>query len=283
MNMTLKEIIVIASIIFGSWLVSFIIRKILNFYIKRNSIILKADPTNFSFIKNSVSFIIYTIAFFLIIGHIPQFKAITDKLVLGAGILTAIVGFASQKAFSNIISGIFILFFKPYRVTDTIEVGNNFKGVVAEITLRHTIIRDYENRMIVIPNSAISEETILNSTISDSRIRKFIEFGISYDSDYDLAIKIIKEEIAKHKNFIDVRTNEEKKKGNPEVLTRMLSHADSAIMIRAYAWAEDNDKAFEMKCDVLEAVKRRFDAEGVEIPFPHRTIYFKNQPEIKSK
>ena len=283
MNMTLKDLIVIASIILFSWLTSFIIRKILNFYIKRNSIILKADPTNFSFIKNSVSFIIYTIAFFLIIGHIPQFKAITDKLVIGAGILTAIVGFASQKAFSNIISGIFILFFKPYRVTDTIEVGNNFKGVVAEITLRHTIIKNYENRMIVIPNSVISEETILNSTISDSRIRKFIEFGISYDSDFDLAVKIIKEEIAKHKNFLDVRTREEKKKGAPEVLTRMVSHSDSAIMIRAYAWSHDNDKAFEMYCDVLESVKKRFDATGIEIPFPHRTVYFKNHPGSNSK
>ena len=279
MDDTLKNLIIIGVIIVLAWLISFITRKILNFYIKRNSKILKVDPTNFSFIKNSVSFIIYTIAFFLVISRVPAFKEIADKLVLGAGILTAIIGFASQKAFANIISGIFILFFKPYRVSDTIEVSSAYKGVVEEITLRHTIIRDYENRRIVIPNSGISEETILNSSITDSKIRKFIEFGISYDSNYDLAVSIVLEEIAAHKNFMDVRTRDEKKKGIPAVVVRMISHSDSSIMMRAYAWAKDNDAAFELKCDILESVKKRFDKEGIEIPFPHRTLVFKNKPQ----
>lgn len=281
--MTLTNIIIISSILAGSWVISFILRKILNFYINRNSKILKVDPTNFSFIKNSVSFIIYTVAFFLIVGQIPQLKSIADKLVVGAGILTAIIGFASQKAFANIISGIFILFFKPYRVTDIIEIGSLHKGIVEEITLRHTIIRNYENRRIIIPNAVINEETILNSTITDSRIRKFIDIGISYDSDYDKAVSILREEVVNHKYFIDTRTKEEKKEKKEAVLIRMISHSDSAIMFRAYAWAEDNDKAFELSCDILESVKKRFDKEGIEIPFPHRTIVFKNNPDIPSK
>lgn len=273
-----KKLIIIASILAGSYIVSFILRKILNFYINRSSRLIQADPTHFSFIKNSVSFIIFTIAFFMIVAQIPSLNEIADKLVFGAGILTAIIGFASQKAFANIISGIFILFFKPYRVTDTIEVSSEHKGTVEEITLRHTIIRNYENRRIIIPNSVINDATILNSTITDSRIRKFIDIGISYDSDFDKAVRIIREEIKNHRNFIDVRTEEEIEANVEPVLTRMTSHSDSAIMIRAYAWAEDNDRAFELYCDTLESVKKRFDREGIEIPFPHRTIVFKNKP-----
>lgn len=272
-----KNIFVIGGIFVISWLSSLIVRKVLNFYINRNSKILLVDPTNFSFIKNSASFIIYTIAFFLIISRVPSFKEITDKLVLGAGILTAIIAFASQKAFANIISGIFILFFKPYRVTDIIDIGNEYKGIVEEITLRHTVIKNYENRRIIIPNSVINEETILNSSITDTRVRKFINIGISYDSNYDKAVKIIGEEISSHRYFIDGRSKIEIKKGEPLVTIRMIEHADSAIMIRAYAWTKGNDDAFVLSCDVLESVKKRFDKEGIEIPFPHRTLVFKNE------
>jgi len=277
--MNWKNLLIIGIILVSAWLVSTIIRAILNFYIRKNSKLLKVDPTNFSFIKNSVSFIIYTIAFFIIIYRIPSFKEVTDKLIVGAGVLTAIIAFASQKVFANIFSGIFILFSKPYRVSDTIEFGTGLKGVVEEITLRHTIIRNYENRRIIIPNSVINEETILNSNITDDRIRKIINIGISYNSDFDKASQIIKEEIVKHKNFLDVRTEEDIANEVQPVLTRMTEFGDSAIMIRAYAWTEDNDKAFELSCDVLESVKRRFDKEGIEIPFPHRTVYLKNSPQ----
>ena len=81
--------------------------------------------------------------------------------------------------------------FKPFRVNDTIEFVNTTKGIVEEITLRHTIIRNYENRRIVIPNGIISDETIINSNIIDDDIRQHIVFGISYDSDINLATKMI--------------------------------------------------------------------------------------------
>ena len=101
-------------------------------------------------------------------------KSLGTALFAGAGILAVIVGFASQKAFANIISGIFILISKPFKMSDIIEFTDGKKGVVEEITLRHTIIKDYENRRIIIPNSIISEETIINSNIQDEKIRKHI-------------------------------------------------------------------------------------------------------------
>jgi small-conductance mechanosensitive channel len=207
-------------------------------------------------------------------------------LFAGAGILAVIVGFASQKAFSNIISGIFILIFKPFRISDIIEFKDGIKGVVEEITLRHTLIRDYENRRIVIPNSVISDDTIINSNIQDERIRKHIEFGISYDSNVDKAIDIIRDEAEKHPLLIDNRSAEDIAKNVPLVIVRLIALSDFSVNLKAYVWSKGNDDAFVIKCDLLKSVKERFDNEGIEIPFPYRTIVFKkdlNDEENSSK
>ncbi|WP_347839688.1 mechanosensitive ion channel domain-containing protein [uncultured Draconibacterium sp.] len=270
----------VVGIIVISYFVSLIARRILARIIRKKSENLKEDPTKFVFLKNSVSFIIFTIALIIIFLITPALNDIGKGLFAGAGILAATIGFASQKAFSNILSGIFILIFKPFSVQDTIEIKSDMlKGVVEEITLRHTVIRDYENRRIVIPNSLISETTLLNSSMVDEKIKKHVDFGISYDSDIDKAKSIIEEEILKHPNFIDNRTDEEKEAGTPLVTMRLVGLGDFSVNIRAYVWAKSNDDAFVLQCDVFESVKKRFDKEGVEIPFPYRTLVFKNKPE----
>lgn len=271
---------IVLGIVIISYFLSFIARRILARIIRRKSENLKEDPTKFVFLKNSVSFIIFTVALIIIFLITPALNDIGKGLFAGAGILAATIGFASQKAFSNILSGIFILIFKPFSVQDTIEIkSDSLKGVVEEITLRHTVIRDYENRRIVIPNSLISETTLLNSSMTDEKIKKHVDFGISYDSNIDLAKKIIEEEILKHPNYIDNRTDEEKSEGMPLVVMRLVSLGDFSVNIRAYVWTNSNDEAFVLQCDVLESVKKRFDKEGVEIPFPYRTLVFKNKSD----
>ncbi|TLX71143.1 mechanosensitive ion channel family protein [Labilibacter sediminis] len=264
----LKVSIIIVSV----YLVSFVIRKLMGLFIKRKSFKVNVDPTNFSFLKNSITFIIYTAGLIAVFYITPSLKTVSKALFAGAGVLAAIIGFASQKAFSNIISGIFILLFRPFRVTDIIEIGNINKGVVEEITLRHTIIRNYENRRIIIPNSIISEETIVNSNIIEEKVKKFVEFNISYESDIDLAKQIIYEEAVKHPLVYDNRSEDEKKEGKPIVIIRVIRLGEYSVTIRAYIWAKNNDDAFVLNCDMNESVKKRFDREGVEIPYPHRTI-----------
>jgi small-conductance mechanosensitive channel len=268
-------IVLIVGTIATAFILTFIFRKIVNLTIKKSSLLIKSDPTNFSFLKNAIPFIIFTVALIFIFLKIPFLRSIGTALFAGAGILAAIIGFASQKAFSNIISGVFILVFKPFRVGDTLEVSNSRKGNVEEITLRHTVIRDYENRRIIIPNNLISDDVLINSSIGDESIRKFVEFGISYDSDVDRAIQIIQEEAAKHPNFLDNRSRVEKAQKVPPVIVRMVKHGDFAIHLKAYVWAQNNDTAFVLECDLLYNVKKRFDKEGIEIPFPYRTLVFK--------
>lgn len=256
-------------------LLSLVLRRSLNIFIVKYAARLKTDPTNFTFLKNSVSFIVFSFAIFFIFYKIPYLKSLGAALFAGAGVLAAIIGFASQKAFSNIISGIFILIFKPFKVNDTLNLSSNYKGRVEEITLRHTIIKDYENRRIVIPNSIIGDEVIVNSNITDEFIRKHIEFGISYDSDVDKAIRIIGEEAVKHPFFLDRRTEQEIKNGDPAVPVRLIALSEFSVNLKAYVWTRGNDDAFALQCDLLKSVFDRFNAEGIEIPFPYRTIVFK--------
>jgi small-conductance mechanosensitive channel len=271
------EHLIFVAITYGVvFVISLLIRKVLSTMIKRNSQLIGEDPTKYVFLKNSITFLLFTITTFWVLSKIPYFHSLGSALFASAGILAAVIGFASQKAFSNIIGGLFILVFKPFRVGDIIEIPDNKKGVVEEITLRHVVIRDYESRRVIIPNSVISDETIINSSISDEKIRKHITFGIAYDADVDKAMKIISSEVEAHPLFIDNRTKEEIDSNEPKVLIRMVSWNDSSITLKAYVWCNNNDDAFIVQCDILKSIKVRFKTEGIEIPYPHRTIVYKD-------
>ena len=144
------------------------------------------------------------------------------------------------------------------------------------VTLRHTVIRDFENRRIIIPNSKISEEIIINADFEDDKICKWIEIGISYDSDIEKAKQIIKNQIINHPLSIDGRTPEEKSEGVELALVKVISLGDSSVNLKGWAWAKDSPDAFNMGCDLIESIKLQFDKEGISIPFPHRTLVYKN-------
>lgn len=256
-------------------LLSILIRKYLNRFIQKSALHLKVDPTQYNFIKNASSGIILGGAIAYAFFTIPALRSIGATLFAGAGIAAAILAFASQEAMANIINGLFLVIFKPFRVGDIIRVGTDNFGEVEDITLRHTIIKSFENRRIIMPNSRIANETIINSNIKEDKVCRFVEFGISYDSSVDLAKKIIREEAYAHPEFLDNRSEKEKEEGQEALVIRMIEHGDFSIKLRAYFWAKGPVEAIFAHYDLLESVKKRFDAEGVEIPFPYRTIVYK--------
>lgn len=238
---------------------------------------MKTDVTKYSFYKNSVSFIVYTGATILIFYTIPSLRSLGLTLLASAGIFAAVLGFASQQAFSNIISGLFIVIFKPFRVGDRIKVGSQNYGIVEDITLRHTILRTFENQRLVIPNATISNEILVNDHIGDQKVCRFVEMGISYDSDLDKAMEIMRDEALAHESCIDNRNDEQKANGDPVVAVKLIGFGDSSVNLRAYVWAGEPMLAVQMNFDLNKSIKKRFDQEGIEIPFPHRTLYFKNE------
>lgn len=265
-----------AGIIVGTIIVAYLVNRFFNRLIRKSTADMRNDPTNYQFLKHAIVAVIYLVGISLAIYALPSLRALASSLLAGAGILAVAVGFASQHALSNIISGVFIIIFKPFRVNDRINV-REFGGVVEDITLRHTVIRNFENRRILIPNSVISNEVVTNSDFGDEKICKWIDIGISYDSDVDLARKLMREEVMAHPLLVDPRTPAQIDAGEVQVPVRVIMLGDSSVNLRAWAWAKDNADAFAMGCDLFESIKKRFDQEGVEIPFPHRTLVQKKQ------
>lgn len=239
------------------------------------------DPTNYKFLRYVVVSIVGLIGILLVLFAFPSLKGVAQTALGGAGVLALIFGFAAQEALANITGGLFIIAFKPFRIGDRVKVSDTMEGTVTDITLRHTIIRNYENKMIVIPNSIINKEKLINFDLDDKKICERIAMDISYDSDIDLAKKIMQEECEKHPLIIDNRTLLDKEEGKPIVRTAVISLNDSSISVRAWAWVSDNSNAFLLRYDILESVKKRFDNEGIEIPFPYRTIVMRNSEENK--
>ncbi len=277
-----NHLIAVAIAIAIAVILSYTLRKFLTKFIANRSDSLNIDPTRYNFMKNASTALIIGAALAFTFYAIPSLRSIGTTLFAGAGIAAAASAFASQQALSNIIGGVFLVIFRPFRVGDIIHVAAN-SGEVEDITLRHTVIKSFENRRIIIPNAVMSNETIVNSSIKEEKMCRFIEFGISYDSSVDLAKKIIREEAIKHPEYLDGRTPEEKNKGNATPRIAMTSHGDFAITLRTYFWCGGPIKAMNAHWDLLESVKKRFDAEGIEIPFPYRTIVYKNDIDGTSK
>lgn len=271
----IENIGIFIGIIVATIVVAFLVNRFFLRLIRRSTEVMNNDPTNYQFLRHAISALVYIVGFGIAIYTMPNLRALANSLLAGAGILAVAIGFAAQHALGNIISGIFIVMFKPFRINDRLRV-KTFTGIVEDITLRHTVIRDFENNRILIPNTVISDEVIVNSDFAKDKICKWIDLNISYDSDLDLAKKIVAEEVLKHPLHLDPRTPEEIEKGEPEVPVRVLNLGEYSVQIRAWAWAKDAASGFLLSCDVLEGIKKRFDSEGVEIPYPHRTLVHKN-------
>jgi small conductance mechanosensitive channel len=258
-----------------------ILRAVIGKLVKGASSKIKVDPTKYNFLKNAVEFIIYIIALIIIFNSIPKLRAYGTALFAGAGVLAAIVGFASQSAFSNIVSGVFIVMFRPFSVGDRVQVGQLYNGDVEDITLRHTVIKDFENRRIVIPNSVINSETIVNSSLTQDKICAFLEVGVAFDTNLDHAMKIMADEALSHPLCQDNRTLEETADGKPKVIVRVLGLTETAVRLRASVWAANPTDAFEMKCDLFKSIKERFDRENISLAFPQRVVYLRESANDK--
>lgn len=253
-------------------LVARLFDKIYNQFIQNFTSKIRSDPTGYQFISHLLRAVIYLLGFGIAVATIPALAPIAAPLFAGTGILAVAVGFASQHAFSNLISGLFIVLFRPFGVHDHLFIDKTTFGIVEDITLRHTILRSPENRRIVVPNSLMSSKVIVNSHLNDERVCKFIEASVAYDTDMDLAIEVLRELVGKHPNCLDNRTLEEIENGGPKVMVKVLLLEDSSVRLRAWAWTANNSDAFNMTCDLNQMILKRFAEEGIDIPYPHRTV-----------
>lgn len=249
-------------------------KKVIKNMTKKNRI----DETSARFSYRIISAIIYTLAIFGIIMQVNPLRQISVTLLASSGVAVLVLGFAAQEAFSNIIAGFFISFFRPFSVGELIILpGQNISGRIEDINLRHTVVRTFENNRIIIPNSTINKSIIENRDITEKKMCSFLLMSISYDSNVDRAKEIMMEEALKHPNLIDIRTTEDIMNNVPQLSVTLVSLGNFSVDLRMGVWSSDSASGWVMLSDLRDSIKKRFDQEGIEIPYPYQNVIMKKE------
>lgn len=246
------------------------IKKVVNTTITK-----KGDKAkNLLFIYKVIKVIVYTLAVFLALLEFKPFNSFSKTMLGASTIIATITGFAAQESLSNLVSGFFLALYQPFVVGDLITIRNeNITGTVLEIGLRHTTINTFENTHIIIPNSIMNKAIIENKEADEINYNNFLYLTISYDSDIDLAKKIIVDNCQKHPLVLDCRTAEEKAQNEPIVKIFVTNFLDSAVELRATVITSSVANGFKTLSDLRQSIKKDFDTQGITIPFPTTTVY----------
>ncbi len=181
-------------------------------------------------------------------------------LVAAIGAVGFVVGFALQGTLSNFASGIMILLYRPYDIGDFVNVAG-VSGTVSAMSLVSTTIKTPDNQTIIVPNNSIWGGVITNITGNDTR-RVDMTFGIDYSDDIPKAQKILEDILEKHPKVLK----------DPAPVVKLHELADSSVNFVVRPWSKTSDY-WDVYWDVTRAVKERFDAEGISIPFPQQDVH----------
>ncbi|MFO7724764.1 MAG: mechanosensitive ion channel family protein [Oceanipulchritudo sp.] len=181
-------------------------------------------------------------------------------LLATAGIATVAIGFAAQTSLSNLISGLFLIGEKPFRIGDLVRV-NEVTGIVESIDLLSIKIRTLDNLFVRIPNESMIKNPMTNITRYPIR-RMDLTIGVAYREDVARVMEILKELAAANPLALD----------DPEPLILFNDFGESSLQFRFGLWFEKSN-FLKLRNSILREIKERFDREGIEIPFPHVTLY----------
>jgi small conductance mechanosensitive channel len=202
-----------------------------------------------------------------LVAALQQFGFDTASLLAIIGAAGLAIALALQDTLKAVAAGVVIAIFRPYRIGDVVVLGGQ-TGKVADITPFTTVLNTLDNREVVITNDKAWGDVIINTTARSLR-RLDLLFSIDYDDDPELAIRVIEDVLKADKR---IRTE-------PPVWVKVVELATSSVDLRARAWVSTADW-WDVRCDVILAVKLAFDRNGITIPYPHQTQVEKSrQPE----
>lgn len=243
-----------------AWIISYITKKI----------ILRHCHTNVKFALRIKNIVVYTLAIIGILSQFNVFNGIMSTLLASGGIVAVVLGFAAQETMSNFISGMMITTFKPFKIGDLIKVNNGeYMGTVFDISLRHTVILTFENTKVVIPNNVMNSATLENISV-DSYKTNFLDIYISYESDLEKAMQIISEEVQNHHDYFSPDHQKQ------PVITRLVDFENSSLHLKTTVYSKNHSLGYAMLSDLRINIKKRFDKEHIDIPYPHRVIMQKD-------
>jgi small-conductance mechanosensitive channel len=212
-------------------------------------------------LKKLVGILIVFVAVATAFG-LAGFGNFLQSLATIAAAATLAIGFAMQDVLQNFVAGIFIYTDRPFRIGDWIEWDGN-SGVVEDISLRVTRVRTFDNELLTVPNSQLTDVVIKNP-VAKEQLRLKFDFGIGYDDDIDKATEIILEEADAHEGIMD----------DPAPSVRLVELGDSSVGLQSRIWIDNPSRSdfVKVRAEYVQSVKERFDAEGINIPYPNRTI-----------
>ncbi|TDW25722.1 mechanosensitive ion channel-like protein [Breznakia blatticola] len=235
-----------------------------------NRFMQKRELVNAKSIANITRGILIMIWVLIVFSRFVMFAPIAKGILASSSIIALIVGIAAQDTLGNLFSGIMVIISKPFVVGDLIKINQDqLIGYVEQITLRHTIIRTYENNRIIIPNNAINQAVVENANFVTSVKSNYFEVVVTFDSDIDVAVQLMKEVCLQHPKFIDNRSHAEIQANISPVNISCTRFADTGMVLRAEVFSEDSISGFHILSDLRFALKKEFDAHGVQFAYNH--------------
>jgi len=202
----------------------------------------------------------FSIMAFVIVAALAQIGVQTASFVAIVGAAAFAVGLALQGSLANFASGVLIILFKPFKAGDYVE-GGGVAGTVEEVSIFTTVLRSPDNRVIIVPNGKIMADNIVNYSAREIR-RVDLVAGVSYSDDIDKVRKVL--EI--------ILDEDERVLKDPAPTIGVLELADSSVDFAVRPWVRSSDY-WGVFFDLQEKIKKRFDAEGISIPFPQQDVH----------
>jgi small conductance mechanosensitive channel len=257
-----KIIGTIIILLVGKW----IARKIANI-VSKSMEKAKTDSTLIGFTSKLVYL---TAMVFVITAALSQLGIETASIITIVGAAGLAIGLALQGALSNFAAGILIIFFRPFKIDDLLEVAG-VVGTVRVIELFTTTIITLDNKTVIIPNAQLTGDKIINFTETED-IRIDLVFGVGYNDNIDEVKNICLEVMKEDKRILS----------EPAPFTGMLEHGESSVNYAVRPWVKAANY-WPVYFDLHEKVKRKFDEQGITIPFPQRDVHIISENKQEEK
>jgi len=248
----LKIVAAIIVLIVGRWIAKAIRKLVKKILIKRN-----VDPTLVSFVGNLTYIALLT---FVIIAALAQLGIQTTSFIAVIGAAGLAVGLALQGGLANFAAGFLMIVFRPFKVGHFIE-GAGATGIVEEIHIFTTQLRTPDNKTVIIPNAKLMGDNIINYSAKDTR-RVDLVVGVSYTDDLQKVKQVLQDIVKKDSRILQ----------DPASMIAVKELADSSVNFVVRLWVKTADY-WDVYFDTTENVKKRFDAEGISIPFPQQDVH----------
>ncbi|MAX33725.1 small conductance mechanosensitive channel [Onishia taeanensis] len=227
----------------------------------------KVEPLLVKFLGNILRTLLLIV---VVLAAISQLGIQTTSLIAVLGAAGLAVGLALQGSLANFAAGVLVIIFRPYKIGDYVEAGG-VAGTIDDVQIFTTELKTGDNRKIIVPNGQMMSGAITNYSSHDTR-RVDLVASVGYDADIDVVRRVLEEVVAKDSRVL----------ASPAPNIRMSAMLDSSVDWIVRPWVKASDY-WDVYWEMTEEIKRRFDAEGISIPFPQRDVHVYHHDEQKGE